>query len=427
MASQAVERSENTPATGDGWSSAQAALDLAADRLKLDDGMRRVLRVPKRELTVHFPVTLESGEVRVFAGYRVHHNINRGPATGGIRYTGDLTLDLARAQAMLNSWKAALVSIPYGGAAGGVVVDPRALSRHEREGLTRRYATEISLLLGPDRDIPTPDVNTGSQTMAWIMDTYSMHAGHTIAGVVAGKPIAIGGTRGRREATSRGAFRTIRACARSLGLDIDGASVAIQGFGRVGGILAEMLARAGARVVAIADDHDAVRDESGLDVRRALGWVREHDSVAGLPDAEPIDRARIFATECDVLVSAGLQGQITETNAADVRARILAEASNAPTTPGAQEILAAAGVRVIPDILCTAGGMVLSYFEWVQDMQSFFWTDAEIASELDRIMDDAFANVAALGEAKGVDLRGAAMMLAVGRVAEATQLRGLYP
>ncbi len=414
-------------ASHDNWTAAQNALDQAAERLRLDDGMRRVLRVPKRELEVHFPVTLDSGEVRAFTGYRVHHNINRGPATGGIRYTSDLTLDLVRSQAMLNSWKAALVQIPYGGAAGGVVVNPRQLNRHEREGLTRRFTTEISLIIGPDRDIPTPDVNTGSQTMAWIMDTYSMHAGHTIAGVVAGKPLAIGGTRGRREATSRGAFQTIRACARSIDLPLQGARIAIQGFGRVGSILAGMLSDAGARIVAIADDNHAVADPGGIDISRAMAWVGEHDAIEGLPNAEPMGRPEIFAMACDILVSAGLQSQITATNASSVRARIVAEAATAPTTPAGHDVLRDRGIRVIPDILCTAGGLVLSYFEWVQDMQSFFWTDEQIAAELDRIMDAAMGDVVAMSEANRVDLRGAAMMLAVSRVAEATQLRGLYP
>ena len=414
-------------AKNNSWTAAQDALDQAAERLGLDDGMRLVLRVPKRELQVDFPVTMDDGSVQTFTGYRVHHNINRGPASGGVRYTKDLTLDLVRAQAMLNSWKAALVEIPYGGAAGGVVVNPRRLSRHEREGLTRRYTTEISPFMGPVSDIPTPDVNTGSQTMAWMMDTYSMHVGQTSAGVVSGKPLEIGGTRGRREATSRGAFRTIAACARAIDLPLDGATVVIQGFGRVGSILAEMLCGAGCRMIALADDRDAVANPAGIEIDRAVGWVREHDAIAGLPDTEPIARDDIFAVDCDILVSAGLQAQITASNAGGIRAKIVAEAANAPTTPEGHAILRENQVRVIPDILCTAGGMVLGYFEWVQDIQSFFWTDAEISGQLDRIMDEAFANVSAMSEQRNVDLRAAAMMVAVSRVAEATQLRGLYP
>jgi len=409
------------------WAAAQHELDIAAERLQLDSGMHRVLRVPKRELEVHFPVTLDNGTVEAFTGYRVHHNLNRGPAAGGVRYTQDLTLDMVRATAMLNTWKAALVQIPYGGAMGGVVVNPRRLSSNERQGLTRRYATEISLLIGPDRDIPSPDVNTGSQTMAWIMDTFSMHRGHTIAGVVTGKPQAIGGTRGRRESTSRGAFRSIAAAARSRGLALDGARVAVQGFGRVGSTLAGMLAAAGARIVAIADDRHAVANPAGIDPAAAADWVKRRDSIAGCPGAEPIERADLFGVDCEVLVSAGLQNQVTAAAADRLRAGILAEAANSPTTAEADAILRERGVLVIPDILCTAGGLVLGYFEWVQDMQAFFWAEGEVAEQLDRIMDDAFAGVMAMGDAHSVDLRGAAMMVAVGRVAEATMLRGLYP
>jgi len=411
----------------DVWGDAQRALDRAADRLQLDAGMHRVLRVPKRELEVHFPVHLDDGSVTTFTGFRVHHNLNRGAATGGVRYTQDLTLDLVRANAMFNTWKAALVQIPYGGAMGGVVVNPRKLSLRERKNLTRRYTTEISLLIGPDRDIPTPDVNTGSQTMAWMMDTFSMHRGHTIPAAAVGKPEAIGGTQGRREATSRGAFRTIAAAARARNLDLAGATVAIQGFGRVGTILAEMLDAAGAVVVAIADDRHAVRRPQGIDVTAAVDWMRRHDKIAGLPGTEPMERTAIFALDCAILVSAGVQYQITAAEAEQVRAGIVAEAGNSPITPEADIILGQRGVHVIPDILCTAGGMVLTYFEWVQDMQAFFWTDEEIAAELDRIMDAAYADVAAMSVAKGVDARSAAMMVAVGRVAEATSLRGLYP
>jgi glutamate dehydrogenase (NAD(P)+) len=409
------------------WTAAQRDLDLAAERLELDAAMHRVLRVPKRELEVHFPVTLDDGSVQSFTGYRVHHNLNRGPATGGVRYTQDLTLDLVRANAMLNTWKAALLELPWGGAMGGVVVNPRRLSENERQGLTRRYATEISLLIGPVRDIPTPDVNTGSQTMAWIMDTYSMHHGHTIPGVVTGKPMAIGGTRGRRESTSRGAFHCIAAAARARGLALGEARVVIQGFGRVGTTLAEMLSKAGARVVGIADDRAAVANPTGIDVADAVAWVRQRDSISGCPGAEPIDRADLFGLDCDVLVSAGLQNQVTVAAADALRAGILAEAANSPTTPEADAILRDRGVQVIPDILCSAGGLLLGYFEWVQDTQAFYWADREIAAELERIMEAAFAGVLATAERKRVDLRGAAMMVAVGRVAEATALRGLYP
>ena len=409
------------------WANAQGELDAAAERLGLDPGMHRVLRVPKRELAVSFPVTHDDGHVEVYTGYRVHHNVNRGPANGGIRYVPKLDLDEVRALAMLNTWKAALVKIPFGGAAGGVRVDPRRLSMNERQGLTRRYATEIGVLIGPERDIPSPDVNTGSQTMAWMMDTLSMHRGYTVAGSVIGKPLAVGGTRGRRSATARGAMRCIAAAAEARDLSLDGARVAIQGFGRVGMTVAEELDRAGAIVVGFPDDREAVGNPAGIDVGRAIDWMREHDAVRGTPGTEPMTKAELFELECEVLVPAGLQNEITVDNSGSVRAQIVAEAANGATTAAADAILADAGVTVIPDILCTAGATILGYFEWVQDMQAFFWTEAEITAELDRIMDEAIAGVQAMADTETVDLRSAAMMLAVSRVAEATTLRGLYP
>lgn len=409
------------------WANAQAELDEAAERLNLDPGMHRVLRVPKRELAVNFPVTHDDGHVEVYTGYRVHHNVNRGPVSGGIRYVPSLDLDEVRALAMLNTWKAALVKIPFGGAAGGVRVDPRRLSANERQGLTRRFATEIGPLLGPERDIPSPDVNTGSQTMAWIMDTLSMHRGHTVAASVIGKPMGIGGTRGRRSATARGALRCIGAAARARGIDVDGARVAIQGFGRVGMTVAEELDLAGAMIVGIADDRGAVGNPAGINVARANQWMREHDTVRDMPDTEPMSKADLFALKTDILVPAGLQNEITDANAATVSARIVAEAANGATTPAADAILADHGVTVIPDIVCTAGSTILGYFEWVQDMQAFFWTEGEIIADLDRIMDEAMAEVQATADAESVDLRAAAMMVAVSRVADATTLRGLYP
>jgi glutamate dehydrogenase (NAD(P)+) len=420
-----TERRATSP--NDLWTHIQSELDEAAERLRLDDGMHRVLRMPKRELTVHFPVTHDDGHVEVYTGYRVHHNVNRGPTTGGIRYVPTLDLDEVRALAMLNTWKAAIVKIPFGGAAGGVRVNPRRLSDNERRGLTRRYATEIGPLLGPDSDIPSPDVNTGSQTMAWIMDTLSMHRGHTVAASVIGKPLAIGGTRGRRSATARGAFRCIAASAQHAGLDLGGARVAIQGFGRVGMTIGEELARAGARIVALADDRDAVVNDSGISIGRAIEWMREHDAIRGLPDTEPMSKSDIFGIDCEVLVLAGLQGEVTDANAGSIRARIVAEVANGGTTPAADLVLADRGVTVIPDIVATAGGTVLGYFEWVQDMQAFFWSEAEITAQLDRIMDEAMGDIGAMASAERVDLRSAAMMVAVSRVADATTLRGLYP
>jgi len=415
------------PASNGIWSTTQGELDAAAERLSLDPGMHRVLRVPKRELTVNFPVTHDDGHVEVYTGYRVHHNVNRGPVTGGVRYVPKLDLDEVRALAMLNTWKAALVRIPFGGAAGGVRVNPRRLSESERQGLTRRYTTEIGPLLGPERDIPAPDVNTGSQTMAWMMDTLSMHRGHTVAAAVTGKPMAVGGTRGRRSATARGALRCIAAVTAARDISLDGARVAIQGFGRVGMTLAEELDAVGARVVAIADDRRAVTNAAGIDVAVAASWMREHDAITDLPDTDVMTRTDLFGLDVDVLVLAGLQGVLTERNASDVRASVVAEAANGAATPGADAALADRGITLVPDILCTAGGMVLGYFEWVQDMQAFFWSEDEIRGQLDRIMDEAMAAVRQMADAQGVDLRAAAMMLAVSRVAEATALRGLYP
>jgi glutamate dehydrogenase (NAD(P)+) len=328
---------------------------------------------------------------------------------------------------MANTWKAALVEIPFGGAMGGVRVDAKALSVTEREGLTRRYTTEIGPFLGPDRDIPSPDVNTGSQTMAWIMDTYSMHHGHTIPGAVIGKPIAIGGSRGRREATSVGALRTIELVGRTAKLELDGARAVIQGFGRVGTILARRLERAGVRVIAIADDHTGVVNDAGIGVSEAIAWMRERDRIADLPQSEPIDLEAIIGLPCDILIHAGLQSQLDGTTAGAVQARLVAEVGGGAVNPEADVALADRGIPVIPDILSSAGGLVVGYFEWVQGMQAFFWNEAQVSSELERVMDRAVAAVCETAEREHVTLRQAAEMVAVLRVAEATSLRGLYP
>ena len=417
----------STTRTANLWAIAQRRLDEAAERLELDDGMRRVLRLPKRELTVSFPVTLDDGSVAVYTGHRVHHNVNRGPATGGIRYVPDLTLDQIRALAMANTWKAALVQIPFGGAMGGVRVDAKRLSVSEREGLTRRFATEIAPFLGPDRDIPSPDVNTGSQTMAWMMDTYSMHRGRTSPGAVIGKPLEIGGSRGRREATSLGALRAIELVVRTANVELAGATAIIQGFGRVGTILARGLERAGTRVIAIADDEDGVVNDDGIAIDAAVRWMREHDRIEALPGTEPVKLTDLVEMPCDILVHAGLQSQLDESNAGGVRARVVAEVAGGAVTPEADVALAERGIPVIPDILSSAGGLVVGYFEWVQDMQAFFWNAGQVASELERVMDRAVASVCETAERHRVTLRQAAEMVAVARVAEATSLRGLYP
>jgi len=409
------------------WAVAQQQFDAAAQKLDLDDGLRRVLRVPKRELTVNFPVTMDDGHVEVFTGYRVQHNVSRGPAKGGIRYHQDVTLDEVRALAMWMTWKCAVVNIPYGGGKGGVIVDPKKLSIRELEGLTRRFATEITPLIGPDRDIPAPDVNTNSQTMAWIMDTFSMHHGYTVSGVVTGKPIAIGGSLGRNEATARGAVYTLLKASEALNLPLKGARVAIQGYGNAGSIAASLLHAEGSVIVAVSDSTGGIHNPNGLDPSKVSAWKAEHGTVVGFPQSQEISNQAILEVDCEILVPAALENQITAANAPRIRAKIIAEAANGPTTPEADDILHDRGIFLIPDILCNAGGVTVSYFEWVQDMQSFFWTEERINQSLKEIMDRAFASVHEMSELHEVHMRTAAYMVAVARVAEATTLRGLYP
>jgi glutamate dehydrogenase (NAD(P)+) len=409
------------------WAVAQSQFDHAADQLDLDAGLRKVLRVPKRELTVNFPVTMDDGHVEVFTGYRVQHNLSRGPAKGGIRYHQDVTLDEVRALAMWMTWKCAVVNIPYGGGKGGVIVDPKKLSIKEVEGLTRRFTTELTPLIGPDRDIPAPDVNTNAQTMAWIMDTFSMHSGYTIHGVVTGKPIAVGGSLGRNEATARGAVFTLLQASRSLDIPLEGARVAIQGYGNAGSIAADLLAAEGSTIIAVSDSSGGIFNAKGLDPARVSGWKREHGTVVGFPGSEEISNEAVLEVECEILVPAALENQITHVNAHHINARIVAEAANGPTTPEADAILYDRDIFVIPDILCNAGGVTVSYFEWVQDMQSFFWTEERINQSLKEIMDRAFEAVHVMSHRHHVDMRTAAYMVAVARVAEATTLRGLYP
>jgi glutamate dehydrogenase (NAD(P)+) len=386
-----------------------------------------VLRVPKRELTVNFPVTMDDGNVEVFTGYRVQHNLSRGPAKGGIRYHQDVTLDEVRALAMWMTWKCAVVNIPYGGGKGGVIVDPKRLSTRELEGLTRRFATEISPLIGPDRDIPAPDVNTNAQTMAWIMDTYSMHNGYTISGVVTGKPIAVGGSLGRNEATARGTIFTLLQASKVLNLPLEGATVVIQGFGNAGSIACSLACAEGATVVAVSDSSGAIYSPKGLDPTNLNAWKQEHGTVVGYPGSDTITNEELLTLPCDILIPAALENQITGPIAEKIQAKVVAEAANGPTTPEADDILYDRGIFLIPDILCNAGGVTVSYFEWVQDMQSFFWTEARINESLKEIMDRAFEAVYAMSDLHEVHMRTAAYMVAVSRVAEATTLRGLYP
>ncbi|HZC76855.1 MAG TPA: Glu/Leu/Phe/Val dehydrogenase [Ktedonobacterales bacterium] len=406
---------------------AVAQFDAAAERLNLSQQLREILRVPKRELTVNFPVRMDDGRVEMFTGYRVQHNINRGPAKGGIRYDANVSLDEVRALAMWMTWKCAVVNIPFGGAKGGVILNPRKLSRSELERLTRRYATEIAGVIGPDSDIPAPDVNTNPQIMAWIMDTYSMHHGFSIPAVVTGKPLSVGGSEGRMEATGRGVFIVAREACRVLELPFAGAKVIVQGFGNVGSITARLLHEAGVTVVGISDVFGAIYNEGGIDIPQAVRHVQEHGSLAGMPKTTPVDGRELLELPCDMLIPAALEGQLTHANAGRVQARLIVEAANGPTTPEADDIFRARGIEVVPDILANAGGVTVSYFEWVQDLQRFFWSEDEINKRLEGIMVRSFEAVNAKREEQSCDFRMAAYLLAVSRVAEATQVRGIYP
>jgi glutamate dehydrogenase (NAD(P)+) len=401
--------------------------DAAADHLGLEPGVRAVLRVPRREWTVRFPVNRDDGSVEVFTGYRVQHNVARGPAKGGLRFHPDADLDDVRALAMWMTWKCALVGVPFGGAKGGVTVDPRALSARELEALTRRFATELEGIIGPDSDIPAPDVGTNAQTMAWIMDTVSMHRGYSVPGVVTGKPLAIGGSHGRADATGQGVLYTIEDALRRQGRELRGAMVAVQGFGNVGEAAARLLHRAGAVLVAVTDVKGGVASPAGLDVPFLSRYLKEHGTIADAPGTQPIDNAELFALDVDVLVLAALEGQITAANAGSVKARILAEAANGPVTPDADPILKRNGVLVIPDILCNAGGVIVSYFEWSQNRAALAWSLDEVNGRLRGQIVDAAAVIWSRSEAEGIDPRLAAHAIAIERVAEATRLRGLYP
>ncbi len=418
---------ENAATPINAWQVAQHQFDLAAEMLDLDPGLRSVLREPRRELTVHFPVHMDDGSVEVFTGYRVQHNLTRGPAKGGIRYHQDVTLDEVKALAMWMTWKCAVVGIPYGGGKGGVSVDPKQLSQKELEGLSRRYFTEISVLIGPERDIPAPDVNTTPQIMAWFMDTYSMHAGHTVPGVVTGKPISLGGSEGRNEATARGCVFTVVDAAAYLGIDLKTTTTAVQGFGNAGAIAARLMAAEGSKVIAVSDTRGGITNADGLDVNRVLAWKKEHGSVVGFPGSTTITNGELLELPCDILIPAAYENQITVQNAANVKARIVAEAANGPTTPEADKILARNGVFMIPDILCNAGGVTVSYFEWVQDLNRDHWSEAVVNGKLKEIMDRSFGEVLAMAKLQEVDMRTAAYLVAVKRVADATALRGLYP
>ena len=418
---------ENVAATINPWAVAQQQFDLAAERLNLDDAMRRVLREPRRELTVHFPVKMDDGSVEVFTGYRVQHNLGRGPAKGGIRYHQDVTLDEVKALAMWMTWKCAVVGIPYGGGKGGVIVDPKKLSIKELEALTRRFFTEIEVLVGPEKDIPAPDVNTNAQVMAWMMDTYSMHVGYTVPGVVTGKPISLGGSEGRNEATARGTVYCIVEAARHLGIELEKARVSIQGFGNAGSIAAQLITAEKSTVVAVSDSTGGIHNPNGLEINRVIAWKQEHGTVQGFPGAKDISNAQVLEVDCDILIPAALENQITARNADNIKARLVAEAANGPTTPDADEILWKKSIFMIPDILCNAGGVTVSYFEWVQDLNRDHWSEQIVNEKLKGIMVKAFQETLAIARREQIYMRTAAYLLAVKRVAEATQMRGLYP
>ncbi len=412
---------------GDPWQAALRQFDRAADYLPLKRGIREFLAYPKRELTVHFPVKMDDGSVQIFTGYRVHHSTVLGPTKGGIRYHQDVTLNEIRALAMLMTWKCAVVGLPYGGAKGGVVVNPKALSTTELERLTRRYATEISILMSPEGDIPAPDLGTTPQVMAWIMDTYSMHRGYSTPSVVTGKPTSIGGSLGRVEATGRGVAIVTREAARWLGMELAGATVVIQGFGNVGSVAAQLLTRLGCRVVAVSDTRGGVYNPQGLDPDRLIEHKARTGSVVGYPGADVVTNQELLELPCDVLVPSALEGQITEQNAPRIRARVVVEGANGPTTPEADAILRERRITVLPDIVANAGGVIVSYFEWVQGLQQFFWTEEEVNANLERIIVRSFGQVVKVAEERNVDLRTAALIRAIDRVADALFTRGIYP
>jgi glutamate dehydrogenase (NAD(P)+) len=408
------------------WLAAAARFDEAAMKLKLDDGMCKVLRTPTKEITVNIPVLLDDGRIEVFTGYRVQHSLARGPAKGGIRFAPDVTLDEVRALASWMTWKCAVVNIPFGGGKGGVICDPNLLSDVELEKLTRRYTSEIMDFIGPERDVPAPDVNTNEKVMAWIMDTYSMHARHTTTGVVTGKPMALGGSRGRPEATGRGCMMVTLKALKQLGIAYDQASVVIQGFGNVGGMAAKLMKAMGFHIVAIIEYDGAVYNSNGLDIAALERHRKETGSITGFAGGEDMDKAEAMFLDCDVLIPAATENVITSQNADRIRCKILCEGANGPTTPLADLVLADNNVFVIPDILANAGGVTVSYFEWVQDRQGFFWNEQLVNSRLQEIMDESFDAIVEYAGKHRVNNRTAAYMVALDRVANAIRLRGIY-
>ena len=408
------------------WEAQAARFDLAAQKLNLDEGLWKVLRYPNRELIVHIPVQMDDGHLEVFTGFRVQHSIARGPAKGGIRYAPDVTLDEVRALASWMTWKCAVVNIPFGGAKGGVICDPHKMSMGELERMTRRYTAELIEFIGPEKDVPAPDVNTNEQIMAWMMDTYSMHMRQTVTAVVTGKPLNIGGSRGRREATGRGVLIVCDEAIKKLGLARETTRVIVQGFGNVGSNAARLMAEAGYRITGLLEVDGGLYNKNGMDVAALWEYRQRNGSIHGFPGAEPADPAELLVTECEILVPAATENQITSRNADRVKCRILAEGANGPTTAAADEILADKKVFVIPDILANAGGVTTSYFEWVQDRQGYFWKESVVNEQLEHIMKTAFEDVVRYAETHSVNNRIAAYMLAIDRVGYTIRQRGIY-
>ena len=408
------------------WESQEALFDEAVHHLNLPAGLVKLLRMPSKEIILHIPVQMDSGELELFTGYRVHHSVARGPGKGGLRYAPDVTLDEVRALASWMTWKCAVVNIPFGGAKGGVLCDPKKLSRGELERLTRRYTAELLDVIGPERDVPAPDVNTDEQVMAWIMDTYSMHTRHTQTAVVTGKPVELGGSRGRHDATGRGCMIVCDEALKKFRMARDRTRVIVQGFGNVGSEAARHLYQEEYRVVGVAEVDGGIYNENGLDIISLMEYRKKNRPIVGFPEGEAVNPKELLLHDCDILLPAATENQITTDNAPKLQCRILCEGANGPTTAAADEILTQRGIFVIPDILANAGGVTVSYFEWVQDRQGYFWTLREVRDRMDQIMRASFHDVMTLAAQRGVRPRIAAYMLAIQRVATATQLRGIY-
>lgn len=424
---QQMLKEEPTKVEHSAYDMAVKQLEIAFEHLNYERTLFEVLKMPRRELTVNFPVKMHDGSVNMFTGYRVQHNVARGPSKGGIRYHPDTTLDETRALAMWMTWKCSVANIPYGGAKGGVVCDPKKLSGESLERLTRRFITEINIIVGPESDIPAPDVGTNPQIMAWIMDTFSMHRGHTVTGVVTGKPVAVGGSEGRVEATGRGVTVAAGEAAKALGMGLEGSTVVVHGFGNVGSVTAHLMHKAGAKVIAVCDSMGGIYNPNGLDMPSLMHCAGRDGCLQAYRDADLISNEQLLELPCDILAPCATHGVVNEGNANRIKAKLIVEGANGPVTPDADAILNEKGVFIVPDILANAGGVIVSYFEWVQDLQAFFWDEKHVNDRLTEMMKRSFGDVYAMSKEKNVDMRIAAYMIGVKRVADATEIRGIYP